>query len=151
MRTPVVVRRLAPVVFAVAALAQPLAAQETVAPASREEVQQLRDEVRSLKEALAAMEARLAAISLPPPAQAPEPTTAATPAPAPAADLSPLASSAIPAGSSKVFNPDIAVIGNFLGAAGPNPSPDAPPSLELTKPKPRSRPSWTHMPAPTSS
>jgi hypothetical protein len=30
-----------------------------------------------------------------------------------------------------VFNPDIAVIGNFLGAAGHNDAPDAPPSLEL--------------------
>jgi hypothetical protein len=131
MRTPVVVRRLVPVVFTVVALAKPLAAQETAAPASREEVQQLREEVRSLKEALAAMEARLAAMSLPPAAEAPEPALAQTPTPAPAADLSSLAASAIPAGSSKVFNPDIAVIGDFLGAAGRNPSPDAPPSLEL--------------------
>ena len=129
MRTPVVVRLFVPVVFAVAALTQPLAAQEVPAPASREEVQQLRDEVRALKEALAAMEARLAAIPAPAAVPAPEPALQPTPPPAP--DLSPLASSAIPAGSSKVFNPDIAVIGDFLGAAGRNPSPDAPPSLEL--------------------
>jgi len=35
------------------------------------------------------------------------------------------------AASSKVFNPDIAVIGDFLGAAGKNDSPFATPSLEL--------------------
>jgi hypothetical protein len=33
--------------------------------------------------------------------------------------------------TSKVFNPDIAVIGDFLGAAGRNPGGDAPPSLEM--------------------
>src|SRR5439155_24102441 len=33
-------------------------------------------------------------------------------------------------GGSKVFNPDIAVIGDFLGAAGVNHT-DAPPSLEM--------------------
>ena len=33
--------------------------------------------------------------------------------------------------SSKVFNPDIAVIGNFLGAAGSNDADRAPPSLEM--------------------
>ncbi len=124
MRTPVVVRRLASAVLAAALLAEPLTAQEAAAPASREELQQLREEVRLLKEALAAMQARLAAMPLPTEAGAAQPAAAA------AADLSPLAS-AVPAGSSKVFNPDIALIGNFLGAAGRNPSPDAPPSLEL--------------------
>jgi hypothetical protein len=42
------------------------------------------------------------------------------------------AGAAAPAGG-KVFNPDIAVIGNFLGAAGQNDSPDAPPSLEMNE------------------
>jgi hypothetical protein len=32
-----------------------------------------------------------------------------------------------------VFNPDIAVIGNFLGAAGRNDTPDAPPRLEMNE------------------
>jgi hypothetical protein len=35
------------------------------------------------------------------------------------------------AAATKVFNPDIAVIGNFLGAAGENDAPDAPPSLQM--------------------
>ena len=33
--------------------------------------------------------------------------------------------------ASKIFNPDIAVVGDFLGAIGKNDSPSAPPSLEL--------------------
>jgi hypothetical protein len=36
-------------------------------------------------------------------------------------------------GGSKVFNPDIGVIGNFIGAAGRNPDPGAPPSLQLSE------------------
>jgi hypothetical protein len=36
-----------------------------------------------------------------------------------------------PGAGSKVFNPDIAVIGDFLGAVGKNDTPFAPPSLEL--------------------
>ena len=35
------------------------------------------------------------------------------------------------AASGKVFNPDIAVIGDFLGAIGKNDSPSAPPSLDM--------------------
>ena len=35
---------------------------------------------------------------------------------------------------SKIFNPDMAVIGNFVGAAGSN-SVDAAPALQLTKRK----------------
>jgi hypothetical protein len=51
------------------------------------------------------------------------PPTSETPAP-------PVYGSAAP-GSSKVFNPDIAVIGDFLAAAGKNDSAFATPSLEL--------------------
>ena len=40
--------------------------------------------------------------------------------------------SAAPAGSSKVFNPDMSVIGNFLGVAGSNPLSTQPP-LQLTE------------------
>jgi hypothetical protein len=58
-------------------------------------------------------------------AQEPSPT----PSPEPGASPAPVAPPA-PA-SSKVFNPDIAVIGDFLGAIGKNDSPSAPPSLEL--------------------
>ncbi len=132
MRTHVVVRRFVPVMFVAAALAPPLAAQQAPAPASREEVQQLRDEVRALKDALAAMEAHLAAIP-PLPLASPPPESALEPAPAPAPAAADLSASAIPASSSKAFNPDIAVVGNFLGAAGRNPSPSAPPSLQLSE------------------
>ncbi|MCR4376085.1 MAG: hypothetical protein NUW22_14675, partial [Acidobacteria bacterium] len=48
------------------------------------------------------------------------------PAPAPPAPQ------AAPAGSSKVFNPDISVIGNFLAVTGKNPG-NAAPSLSLTE------------------
>ncbi len=54
------------------------------------------------------------------PAAASPPPPAPVPAPVPAA----------PAPSSKIFNPDIAVIGDFLGAAARN-RPDAPPTMEL--------------------
>jgi hypothetical protein len=96
--------------------------------ASHDDVAQLRSEIAALKASLAAVEERLAALS----ASAPAPSPAPLPPPPPVAELSPLSSS-IPAGSSKVFNPDMAVIGNFLGAAGTNPSPDAPPSLQLSE------------------
>lgn len=90
-----------------------------------DDVARLRAEVEALKASLAAVEARLAALVAAPVPEAP-------PAPPPV-DLAPLAGSAVPAGSSKVFNPDVAVVGNFLGAAGQNPSPDAPPSLQLSE------------------
>jgi len=107
------------------------------------DVEALRREIagvrRDYEERLAALEARLDALSAPATPVAPE--TAAAPvgppsppaAPTPvAADVSPnvSAASVLPS-SSKVFNPDIAVIGNFLGAAGRNPDPSAPPSLEM--------------------
>ena len=58
-----------------------------------------------------------------PPQPVPTPTPEPTPTPAPA----PVA----PAGSSKVFNPDMAVIGDFLAAAGRNRTDNPPPSFEL--------------------
>lgn len=72
-------------------------------------------------------------LSLAPGARAQEPSPSPPPAPslpepAPPAEPPPAAP---PPGSSKVFNPDIAVIGDFLGAIGKNDSPFATPSLEL--------------------
>jgi hypothetical protein len=61
---------------------------------------------------------------VPPPA--PEPSPEPPPPPTP-----PDAGTPPPAGSSKVFNPDIAVIGDFLGAVGKNDSQFATPSLEM--------------------
>jgi hypothetical protein len=61
----------------------------------------------------------------------PQPTPSPTPEPSPSPSPSPAAPA--PQGSSKVFNPDIAVIGNFLGAAGRNVSENPPSSLELSE------------------
>jgi hypothetical protein len=103
-------------------LARTAAAQ---APTSREDVERLRAELQALREEyagrLAAIEARLNALGAAAPVETP-------PAPAPTAAAVPpgAAGAGGPSGSlpvygvatSKVFNPDIAVIGDFLGAAG---------------------------------
>jgi hypothetical protein len=109
----------------------------------RREVEQLRQEIASLQDAYAArlqaLEAKIAALestaaAAPAPANVPAPvqtapgTTAQVPAGA-AGGGGP--EGALPvygnaAGSSKVFNPDIAVIGNVIGAAGSNPIDPAP-------------------------
>ena len=112
----------------------------------REELQRLRQEFESIRDAygarLAALEARL---SQPPgdpatPATAPTPVAGAPVQPAEAAVPSGAAGAGGPSGSlpvyanasamSKIFNPDIAVIGNFVGAAGRNEI-DPRPALQL--------------------
>jgi hypothetical protein len=52
------------------------------------------------------------------------------PEPAPASDDRALAAPAAPVGASKVFNPDMAAIGNFVGVVGPTPG-GGEPSLSL--------------------
>jgi hypothetical protein len=113
------------------------------AAAGPEEVQRLRDEVEQLRQSLKALEARLDSLQASPaPSETPE-----TPAP-PAAAPAPQGTAEVPAGAagaggpsgplpvyggasgSKVFNPDIAVIGNFQGAVG-SPGHDGQPSLEM--------------------
>lgn len=119
--------------------ALPVSAQEAVPPADpqliRQELDRLRQEFEALREAygarLNALEARLAALpGAPVPAQPP----AVVVAPAGEAAHVPVPSGAAGAGGpqgalpvygaqsalSKIFNPDIAVIGNFLGAVGTN-------------------------------
>jgi hypothetical protein len=83
-------------------------------------------------------------------AQEPVPSPSPSPSPSPEVVAPPPAATEVPPGaegaggpsgplpvygggaaSSKVFNPDIAVIGDFLGAVGKNDSPFATPSLEL--------------------
>ncbi len=96
----------------------PVLAAEGQVPAATAEVEQLRAEIAALRAdyaaRLAALEARLDALTrLPPPA--PEPTP---PPPSPVA-------------TSKVFNPDIGVVGDFLGAAGRDAGPEPAPALEL--------------------
>jgi hypothetical protein len=115
--------------FAGEAAAQPPPLEEQVA-ALRAELQRLHAEHL---DRLAALEARLAGLEgqAPPPA-APEAPAATADVPAGAAGAGgpsgPLPVYGAP--TSKVFNPDIAVIGNFLGAAGTN-RVDPRPSLEM--------------------
>jgi hypothetical protein len=113
--------------------APPPAAQEVTAQTLRDELERLRREFESVRDAygarLAALEAKLGAMGAP----------AATPAQPPAAPVTPATEVAVPPGAagaggptgglpvyggataaSKIFNPDIAVIGNFVGAAGEN-------------------------------
>lgn len=96
-------------------------------PQDAASAQAIRSEIEQLKQdfdaRLSALESRLANLEGRQPASAepasPTPQTAAAAAP-PAADGSLAASNAGAASSAKFFNPDMAVIGNFLGAAGKN-------------------------------
>ncbi|MCC7415769.1 MAG: hypothetical protein IT176_01420 [Acidobacteria bacterium] len=109
--------RPAPIVRAAMVAAVMLAASNAafaqVPDASPQELRDAIDQLRrELDARLSALEARLAAVEgEPSPGAAPAPSAAAVP-------------------GAKVFNPDIAVIGNFLGAAGRNDVDPAPP-LEL--------------------
>jgi hypothetical protein len=114
-------------------------AQQASPEALRQEMDQLRREFEALKQdygqRLAALEAKIAAAQ----PGASEPAAAPGTAPAPAAPTPAQPSAQVPAGAagaggpsgalpvygaavagSKIFNPDIAVIGDFLGAAGRN-------------------------------
>jgi hypothetical protein len=117
---------------ALAGAQQPQSAPPAAAAAAPAQVTQVREELERLRlefealrrtydERLQQLEQRLIQIgggpmvltpqAVPPvPQQAPPPVPQTDPAPAPQ-----------PAGSSKVFNPDISVNGNFIGAAGHNP------------------------------
>ena len=97
-----------------AAAPDPQALQKEIA-ALRQELDEVR---KTYGDRLAALEAQVAAVAAAPAAVAP-------PSPAPETP-----SAAAPAQSSKIFNPDIAVIGNVMGAAGHNPVAPSP-SIEL--------------------
>lgn len=98
------------------ALALPARGQTPDAQALRNEIEQLRKDLDALQkqygDRLALLEGKLAQLAE---------AQAAPPAPAPVV---------VPTGGSKVFNPDIAVIGDVLGAAGKNPV-NGSPALEL--------------------
>jgi hypothetical protein len=99
-------------------------ASEAQAPARAEDVEQLRAQLAALQQQVADLSAKIEALQaapLPPAAPAPPEAAAAVP-PAPATPSS--------AGSSKVFNPDIAAIGDFTGAVGKSPG-GGEPSLDL--------------------
>src|SRR5262245_52713751 len=119
-------------VVAAGMLTAPAVASAQDAQALRQEIDQLRRDFETLKQQygdrLSALEAKLAttegATPTTPPAAAPAtpPATAQVPAGAEGAGGP---SGALPvygnaAAGSKVFNPDVAVIGDFLGAAGKN-------------------------------
>ena len=93
--------------------ALPAAAQDAQTPAV------LQRQVDELKERVAKLEAALAALQASPPAPAPAPAPAAAPV-QPSEPVSSIGAGSA-ASSAKVFNPDMAVIGNFLGVAGKNP------------------------------
>ena len=130
--------------------------QQRAADEIREELERLRKEFEAVRDAygarLTALEEKLASLSTPaaPPApgQAAVPTEQ-PPAPAPTSPQPAVTEAAVPAGAagaggpqgtlpvygnvsamSKIFNPDVAVIGNFLGAAGEN-EVEARPSLQF--------------------
>src|SRR5437870_4392482 len=125
--------------------ARPVSAQAN-AQAVQQEIDQLRRDFDALKQQygdrLTALEARLAAIQggqgaaiTPAPAAAAPPLTAQVPAGAegaggPSGQLPIYGTTGAAVSGAKVFNPDMAVIGDFLGATGRNPvHPD--PTLEL--------------------
>ncbi len=99
------------------------------APAvAADDLSRLRQEIDSVRQEysarLAALEARIAALET-------SPTAAAASSPPPAEASAPVAA-AVPAAaapSSKVFNPDVAVIGDFIGIAGKSPA--GGPALEM--------------------
>ena len=130
-------------VLAISLGAMPGLARAQPSPPSDQALKEAQAEVERLKQELAAMrsgyDARLAALeerinalaTTPVPAPAPEaaPAPQAEPAPPPqaaAATPAPLAVQGSTTANAKVFNPDIAVIGNFLGAVGSNPNSDQP-------------------------
>jgi hypothetical protein len=93
----------------------------------RAELQALRDEYTSR---IAAIESRLSALEGAP-APAPAAPVAQAPPPPPPVGATPVGSLPVYGQTaSKVFNPDIAVIGDFLGAAGKSPG-GGEPSLEM--------------------
>jgi hypothetical protein len=103
------------------------------------EIERLRVELEALRqeyrERLAALEARLAALEAPAVAAA-EPPPGPTPVGAAGAGgpsgALPVYGTASTSALSKVFNPDVAVIGNFLGATGENAFSEQP-ALEMSE------------------
>lgn len=133
--------------FAQAQAAAP--AQQVDPQQVRQELDRLRQEFESIRDSygarLAALEAKLAGAPAPPPsaAAAPAPVQPLQPQATPPATVdvpSGAAGAGGPQGAlptygsssalSKIFNPDMAVIGNFLGAAGGN-TIEAAPALEM--------------------
>ncbi|OFW13622.1 MAG: hypothetical protein A3F70_10920 [Acidobacteria bacterium RIFCSPLOWO2_12_FULL_67_14] len=109
---------------AVLLAASPAAAQTNDVQALRQEVEQLRTELASLQrqyaDRLAALEARLGAAQGAPAVPAVPPVAEVPAGAAGAGPAGPLPVYGAPTAGSKIFNPDIGMIGNFLGAVGSN-------------------------------
>ncbi len=108
-------------------LASPAFAQTSEADRLRAELEALRLEFSNRIEAL---EARLLAVESSPPLAAPSPEEAEAPAETPPPAVAPAYQIGAPPTSSRVFNPDVAAIGDFIGAAGKSPG-GGEPSLEF--------------------
>lgn len=126
------------VTAALLAWAGPASAQTPDLAAIQQQIDQLRQQLQQLQDQLAALTAQQSASSAPaqPPVAPGQQGPAEPSAPVPAgAEGAGGPSGSLPvygagAAASKVFNPDIAVIGNFLGAAGRNTVKPSP-ALEL--------------------
>ena len=125
-------------VLAFALAASPARAQDPQAEL-RAQIELLRQQLEALQKKVAALEAQgQPAPAAPPAAAVPPAAPAAAPPPVPApagADQPAPASLPVygnPSALSKIFNPDIAVIGNFIGAAGTN-DVDPMPALQLSE------------------
>ena len=121
-------------VFAFALAAVPARAQDPQADL-RAQIEQLRQQLQALQEKVTQLEAAAgqrpaaaepapAAATPPAPVAAPPPQAAPEPVQTPPGAAAPL--------TSKVFNPDMAVIGNFIGATGHN-SVEPLPTLKLNE------------------
>ena len=111
----------------------------------RQELERLRQEFEAIRESygqrLTALEARLGAatpgqpVAVAPTLQPTEPPVVGQPAAGAGEGQMPAGALPVygnPSASSKIFNPDVAVIGNFLGATGKNPFNPAP-ALEMNE------------------
>jgi|RhiMetdeSRZDD1v2_1073273.scaffolds.fasta_scaffold07101_12 hypothetical protein len=140
MRATTVMRAAAVIAVLVAPPREAAAQAADQAQQIQQQIDQLR---REFNDRLAALEAQLVALQGGQPAPPPQPAAPPAPAPAPSttAEVPPgSAGAGGPTGAlpiygaaslgSKVFNPDIAVIGDFLGATGEN-KVDPQPALEM--------------------
>jgi hypothetical protein len=139
-----------PSAFLIAILVLTAASARAQSSERADEVAQLKEQIAALQQQLAALAARIDAFETPPPAPAAAPLALPAPEqPAPPAPAPPAPQAAVPAGAtgaegpsgslpvygnvsaaSKIFNPDMSVIGDFLGAVGKSPG-GGEPSLEL--------------------
>ncbi len=119
-----IVRGILLSIVAVGLVCGPASAQTPQQTPPSDDVKAVREEVDKLRKELEELEARLAALEgkSPPPTQAAAPPPPAPPPTQPLipSESQPQAPSGGTAALSKVFNPDMAVIGDFLGAAGKN-------------------------------